>query len=95
MKNITVDGLYYGSNKTDRQRGWVDGYQPSAIVRMPQTTGELLVKNVYSDGMEYLCQGTDELNVTFENCDMTNVGAVTDQRSKATITVNGEVYQGD
>jgi hypothetical protein len=95
LKNITVDGLYYGSNKTDRQRGWVDGYQPSAVVRMPQTTGELLVKNVYSDGMEYLCQGTDGLNVTFENCDMTNVNAVTDCKGQATITVNGEVYQGD
>ena len=95
LKNITVDGLYYGSNKTDTQRGWVDGYRPSAIVRLPQTAGDLTVKNVYSDGTEYLCAETDGMNLTFENCQTDCVGAVTDGKGTCSITVNGEVYQGD
>lgn len=95
LKNITVDGMYCGANKSDRQRGWVDGYQPTAVVRMPQTTGELTVKNVQHDGLEYLCQGTDGLNVTFENCETARVGAVTDVMGAGVIAVNGEVYRGE
>jgi hypothetical protein len=92
LKNITVDSFYYGSMKTDVQRGFVDAYQPSTIVRMPNTTGELVVKNVYSDGTEYLCQAEDGLDVRFENCDMTNFGSVTKCKGSSKITVNEEEF---
>ena len=95
LKNIVVDGLYYGSKQSDCQRGWVDGYVPSAIVRMPVTTGELLVKNVYSNGTEYLCLAEDGLDVRFENCEMPAFGSVTKARGRSKITVNGEEYQGE
>lgn len=95
LKNVVVDGFYYGSKKSDRQRGWVDGYLPSSIVRMPATTGELVIKNVYSDGTEYLCLAEDALDVTFENCEMDAFGSVTEAKGKGKITINGEEYHGE
>jgi hypothetical protein len=90
-----LDGVYYGSDKTNAQKGFVDGYLGSTIVRMPETKGNLTVKNVYSDGMEYLCNAGDELSVVFENCDMTNVENVTNNLGKTKIIVNGEEYKGE
>ena len=90
LKNITVDSFYYGSNKTDEQRGYVDGYKASSIVRMPYTSGDLTVKNVHSDGNEYLCQAEDGLNVTFENVDTTNMDNIISSLGNSKIMVNGE-----
>lgn len=95
LKDVVLDGVYYGSDKTNAQKGFVDGYLGSTIVRMPETKGNLTVKNVYSDGMEYLCNAGDELSVVFENCDMTNVENVTKNLGKTKIIVNGEEYKGE
>jgi len=95
LKNIVFDSFYYGSIKTDTQRGHVDGYAPSAIVRMPDTTGDILVRNIYSDGMEYLCLAEDGLDMTFENCDLTNIDNVTTTLGKSKLTVNGEEYRDE
>ena len=92
LKNIVFDGFYYGSMKTDAQRGHVDRYMPSAIVRLPNTTGDITVKNIYSDGNEYVCVAEDGLEATFENCDLTNFDRVVSKVGKSKITVNGEVY---
>lgn len=95
LKDIVIDSFYYGSMKTDTQRGFVDRYMPSAVVRLPNTTGNILVRNVQSDGMEYLCVAEDGLDMTFENCDMTNIDNVTSRLGSSKLTLNGEVYQGD
>jgi hypothetical protein len=92
LKNILFDSLYYGSMKSDMQRGFVDNYLPSAIVRLPKTTGDITVRNVYSDGNEYLCLAEDGLDATFENVDMTYIDNITRNVGGSKITVNGEVF---
>ena len=90
LKSIVFDSLYYGSIKSDMQRGFVDNYLPSAIVRMPKTTGDITVRNVYSDGNEYVCLAEDGLEATFENVDMTHIDNITKNVGRSKIMVNGE-----
>ncbi len=93
LKNITVDGFYHTAMHSDSQRGFVDLYVPTTVVNMPATSGDLCVKNVFANGIEYLCQAEDGLNVRFENCDMNGVAKVCKKLGSSKITVNGEEYQ--
>ncbi len=93
LKNVVVDSLYCGSMKTDTQRGWVDGYTPFTVVRMPETKGEILIKNVHTDDISYLCDVNDEFDLTFENCPTENVDKLYKNLGKAKLTVNGKEHR--
>lgn len=95
LKNVTVDSIYCGSMKTDAQRGRVDGYTPTTIVSLPMTKGDLVARNIYTDGIEYLCNAEAELNVKFENCSTEGINKICERSGKTKMTINGKEYKGD
>lgn len=95
LKNVMIDGVWFGGMKTDSQRGMVDGYVAPTVVRLPKTVGDVTVKNLTTDGLDYLVTAGEELNVTFENCNMQNVENVTNNLGQTKITIDGEEYKGE
>ena len=93
LKDIVVDGFCHSPMQTDAQKGFVDMYVPTSVVNMPATSGNLLIKNVSTDNIEYLCQAEDGLEVQFENCDLSRVGKICKHLGTSKITVNGEEYK--
>lgn len=95
LKDVTLDSIWFGGMKSDSQRGYVDGYVAPTVVKMPDTRGTLCIKNLHTDGIEYLCNAGDELDVRFENCMVENVNNISANIGKTKITVDGEVYKGE
>jgi len=91
LQNIVFDGFYYSSNKVLHRIGTSanpEGYLPS-VVRLPNTTGDLTVRNLHVNGLDCLCELGDRLQLTFSDASIENVANLLENPGDATVTVNG------
>lgn len=92
LRNIVFDGFYYSSNKLIHRIGTSanpEGYYPS-VVRLPETTGDLTVRNLHVDGLQYLCELGSALKLTVEDSCVENITQLCKDRGEATVILNGK-----
>ena len=97
LRNIVFDGFYYSSNKMIHRVGVSsnpEGYFQS-VVRLPETTGELTVRNLHVDDIGYLCELGGDVKVTFEDCSVQNIPQMCKDKGAATVILNGKELTDD
>lgn len=97
LRNVVFDGFYYSSNKMIHRIGTSanpEGYYPS-IVRLPETTGDLTVRNLHVDGLQHLCELGKDLKLTFADSCVENITQLCRDRGSATVVLNGKELADD
>lgn len=94
LKNIVFDCFYYCSNKVIHRIGTSgnpEGYYPS-VVRLPETTGDITLRGLEVDEVEYLCELGGELSLTIDNSVPKGWEKVCLNKGAATVVINGKEY---
>jgi len=92
LQNVVFDGFYYSSNKMIHRIGVSanpEGYFQS-VVRLPETTGDLTVRNLHVADIAYLCELGGNLKLTIEDSVVENIDQYCKDKGGATVVLNGK-----